>query len=481
MPDNHSHFPLCNHAAEGREASRRAFLHILGGFTAGISGLGASNLLGQEVQEQSVPGAQNGPSQDIPAYRTDVLVCGGGPSGMAAAVLAARQGCKVLLVERYGRLGGMAVHGLVGPLMGGVQSPFVDEVLRRIGGRHADPNRLDVEYATLIQEAGAKLLLHAWIIQASGEPGQVSGVVLASKQGLLRVEASVVVDATGDGDVAFSAGAEFEQGRPGDGLMQPMSIMYHIAGVDESSAFTCGSEEEARSLRLPDGTWEEIVTRGQKTGELQATIGVIRLYRTQRPGERIVNATQVNNVDGTKVEDLTRAELEGRRQALQVVTFLQKHAPGYGQAYITRMPAVIGVRETRRFLGLQQLTRGDVEQGKRWPDAVVRGASFPIDIHNPLGSGQAEGQDQGVQGAAARAKPYDIPYGCLVPRKIDGLLLAGRCISGTHEAHASYRVQCIAMAIGAAAGAAAALATAERCQPRAVPAEQVQKLLGYQG
>jgi hypothetical protein len=160
-----------------------------------------------------------------------------------------------------------------------------------------------------------------------------------------------------------------------------------------------------------------------------------------------------------------------------VLDFLRRHAPGYERAYVAVMPAVVGVRETRRFLGRAYLTREDLIAGKEWPDAVVWKAAFPIDIHNPAGSGQAEGQAQGVQGLAASVRPYEIPYGCLVPRDTPGLLMAGRAISGSHDAHASYRVQCIAMAIGAAAGAAAAVAVRERTPPAEIDVRAVQKLL----
>ncbi len=187
-------------------------------------------------------------------------------------------------------------------------------------------------------------------------------------------------------------------------------------------------------------------------------------------GMRFINATQINHVDGTKVEDLTKAELEGRKQAYQVLDFLRKHAPGYENAYIDVMPSVVGVRETRRFLGVDYLEKEDLIKGRKWPNAVVTGASFVIDIHNPDGVGQAEG-------FAARVKPYDIPYGCLVPQKIDGLLLSGRCISGSHEAHASYRVQCIAMATGVAAGAAGALSALNSVKPRDVDIANLQKTL----
>ena len=196
---------------------------------------------------------------------------------------------------------------------------------------------------------------------------------------------------------------------------------------------------------------------------------MIRLYEGPRD-ERTVNATQVNYVDGTDVEDLTKAEYEGRHQAVQILKFLRKHAPGYNNAHISCMPAAIGVRETRRFLGMEYLTKADLLSGRKWDTAVVRDANFVVDIHNPDGAGQADG-------LAETVKPYDIPYGCLVPRGVDGLLLAGRCISGSHEAHASYRVQRIVMAIGAAAGVAAAVAAKAGKQPREVDATRIQQIL----
>jgi hypothetical protein len=446
---------------------RRGFL--LGSLaTGGFAGL---RTLAQGAPRQLAAGESQ--------LAADVLVCGGGPAGVAAAALAARQKASVLLLERYGRLGGMAVQGLVGPLMGSCDSPFVRETLARIGGCAFDPNRLDLQYADIVQESGARILLHAWAAETLTEGGRVTGVRAATKQGLVRISARVVVDATGDGDVAFGAGAAFEQGRPGDGRMQPASIMFLVSGMDEKAALLCGSEEQARKVRVPEGTWEEVVTRGQTSGELAATVGVIRIYRSSRAGLRVINATQVNGVDGTKPADLTRAELEGRRQAFQVLEFLRRHAPGYEKACIAEMPAAVGVRETRRILGKAYLTRDDLLAGRRWPEAVVRSASFPIDIHNPAGRGQAEGAgSQAAQGIAARVKPYDIPYGCLVPKDTGGLLTAGRCISGSHEAHASYRVQCIAMGIGAAAGAAAALAAQNGIQPQQVDVRDIQRLLG---
>jgi hypothetical protein len=417
------------------------------------------------------PAQAAAPSTDkTAAMQYDVLVCGGGPAGFSAAVNAARLGAKTLVVERYGRLGGMGVSGLVGPLMGHVQSPFVEEVLKRIGGRRPVQERLDLDYAAMIHEAGGEILLHSWVMETLRRGQRVTGVRAVTKEGICEIRANVVIDATGDGDVACMAGAAYEMGRHGDGLVQPVSIQYRVAGVNPAVALLCGSEEDALKVRVPGGIWADVVHRGQKSGELPDTIGVIRVYRSSYPNERIINATQVNGIDGTNPQDLTRAELEGRKQAFQVLDFLRQHAPGFENAHISAMPAVIGVRETRRIRGVDYLTRNDVVTGRRRSDAVVWSADFVVDIHNPAGHGQAEG-------FAAKVKPYDIPYGCLVPEKIDGLLMAGRCISGSHAAHASYRVQCIVMAIGAAAGVAAALSVKQNIPPRKLKADDIQQIL----
>lgn len=443
--------------------NRRQFLR---GALTGAGGALVSGGMAATVQAVELPEEQQY------GQPVDVLICGGGPAGMAAGVMAARQGATVLVVERYGRLGGMAVQALVGPLMGGADCPFVDEVLKRIGGRHPDPNRMDLEYAAMLEEAGAGIMLHAWVMGAVVEDGCVKGIRLLTKQGALRISAKVTIDATGDGDVACLAGAEFEKGRPADKLMQPASIMYLVGGVDSDQAILCGSEEEAHQVRTPAGSWHEVVAKAQSTGELPPEIGVVRLYRGHRSTERIVNATQINRVDGTQVADLTRGEIEARRQAYGVLDFLRKHGPGYENAHIAMMPAILGIRETRRIRGVDYLTREDVITGRKRPDVVVRSASFVIDIHNPTGPGQAEN-------FATRTQPYDIPYGCLVPRSLDGLLTAGRCISGSHDAHASYRVQCIALAIGAAAGTAAALAAQRDQQPRQLDVSHIQNALGF--
>lgn len=447
------------------DRSRITRRRVLGWMGLGTAGLSCGPAPG--AQGETRVRACSAPSCD--PIETEVLVCGGGPSGTAAAVNAARAGAKVLLVERYGRLGGMAVQAMVAPLMGSARSPYVDEVTRRLGGNQVDYEQIDLRYAELIESAGADLLLHAWVAETLMIGNRVCGVTLMTKQGRIPVRAKVTVDATGDGDVAWMAGAEFEQGRPSDGLVQPMSIMFRVSGVE--GEFLCGSEQAALKARVGDRTWHEIALAANAKGELPKAVGIVRIYSSVLPGDRVINATQVNRLDGTNARDLTSAELDARRQAIKILEFLKRHGPGFEKSYVSGMPAVIGVRETRRFLGKAYLEREDLLRGERRADAVVREANFPIDIHNPDGVGQAEGLAQNV-------RPYDIPYGCLVPRDRDGLLLAGRCISGSHAAFASYRVQRIAAAIGAAAGAAAALSVKGGSSPAEVDPAEIRAALG---
>ncbi len=450
------------------QINRRNALKTLAlGATAGVGGM------------QNVRAATADAGAVRESVSVDVLVCGGGPAGIAAAMMAATQGCDTLLVERFGRLGGMAVQALVGPLMGDVRSEWVDGILGRIGGRVVDYEFIDLAYADILSGVGAKFFLHTPVAAPLCEGGRVAGVRFLTKQGMAEARAKVTVDATGDGDIAFGAGAGYDQGRgageswQADGLCQPMSIMFRVSGVRHAESMEALGGR--REFRFPDGrTWNEVTRDAHARGELPPTVGFVRTYPSIREDERVINATQVNGLDGTAFRDLTRAELEGRRQVMSVVEFLRKHAPGFQNAHVSGMPAVVGVRETRRIRGVASLSLGDLLEGRKSETAVVRDASFPVDIHNPSGIGQAMGL---LPGNDPKVIPYDIPYGCLVPEHVNGLLVAGRCISGSHEAMASYRVQVIAMATGIAAGAAAALAARRNTEPRGVNIGDLQALV----
>lgn len=451
--------------ASGSHVSRR---HLLKGMA-----LGTASGFGMTLQAHAAP--QTPDPKVCEMMEVDALVCGGGPAGIAAAMMCARQGCKTLLVERYGRLGGMAVQAMVGPLMGDVESVWVDRIVERIGGRRVDYEFIDLAYADLLAEAGADYLLHTAIAMPLCDGRRVVGARLLARQGFIDVKAKVTVDATGDGDVAAGAGAGFDMGRDAgdmwtaDGLCQPMSIMFRVSGVLHAESMEANGGR--KEYRFPDGrTWNEVTQAAHAKGELPANVGFVRTYLSRLDDQRVINATQVNGLDGTNSRDLTKAELEARRQVKPILDFLRKHAPGFANAYVSGMPTIVGVRETRRIRGVSRLTMRDLVEGVHSDTDVVKGASFPIDIHNPSGIGQAIGL---LPGNDPKVKPYGIPYGCLVPKDVDGLLVAGRCISGSHEAMASYRVQVIAMATGIAAGTAAALAVQEGTDPRHVDVSKI--------
>jgi len=447
-----------------------------------IGGLGAG-FGAQALPTETIEDRRKKRGQVVDVRSTQLLVCGGGPAGISAALMAGRLGVKTLLVERYGRVGGMAVQAMVGPIMGQVRSKIVDEIIDGIGGRHVNYETVDIHYARMLKEAGVDILLHSWAMETLTDGAQVTGVRLMTKEGRIDVKADVTIDATGDGDIAYFAGAEYEQGRgagPGweaDGLMQPMTIEFRVGGVrDEESMEAKGGRN---NYRFPDGRrWVDITTEANKKGLLPPAVGRLRTYPSVRPHERVLNATQINGADGTKVDDLTAAEFEGREQALIVLDFLRKHAPGFQDAYISGMPAIVGVRETRRILGRGYLEAEHLLQGKKWADAVVQDASFPLDIHNPSGAGQAVGfSAANPMGKDPETKQYDIPYRCLIPRGLDRLLVAGRCISGSHEALSSYRVQRIVLGIGSGAGAAAGLAIRSGVPLPEVDIPKAQKIL----
>ena len=419
----------------------------------------------------------------------DVLVAGGGPAGVCAAVSAARAGARVVLAERFGCLGGNLTLGHVSPILGTVcPGTMADEIRRLLDARHEGampvvtrngPERhIDHEeakaiLARLCAEAGVTVLLCAPVVDAVLDGNRVAGLLVDTPKGLRTISAKVVVDATGDGRVAAAAGAEFRIGRDGDGATQPCTLEFIVDGVDETRAITAWGGSDP--VKLPSGEeYRALCKRMNAAGELPENVSIVRLHRTFYPGERSVNATQLNGVDALDPAALGRADAELREQIDRCAAFLRRHVPGYENCRVKSTAATVGVRETRRIVGDAMVTDADVEEGRHYEDAVVHDAWFLIDIHNPTGGGQAEGRSQ-------PACPYDIRYGALLPKGIDGLLVAGRCISGTHRAHASYRVMTPCMAMGEAAGVAAALAAAKGLMPREVESGTIRTELTGRG
>jgi hypothetical protein len=266
------------------------------------------------------------------------------------------------------------------------------------------------------------------------------------------------------------AGAPCEIGRA-DGLVQPMTLMFRVVEF-QRAAFEAYVAQHPKQWRGVHGLWD-LVREASQAGELQLPREDILFFATPHEEEVSVNSTRVTRVLGTDVWDLSYAEWASRRQMRQIAEFLRRYVPGFEQSYVAQSGVQAGVRETRRILGDYQLTADDVLAARKFDDAIARGA-YPIDIHNPAGTGT-------VLKRLPPGEAYDIPLRCLLPVKIDDLLVAGRCISGTHEAHSSYRVMPIVMATGHAAGVCAALAVQSGVRPRQVPVQQVQHELLRQG
>lgn len=441
----------------------------------------------------------------------DVVVVGGGMSGSMAAVAAARNGARTLLIERDACLGGTMTTGLVGPMMTfhsfkeQVVAGLAQEVVERLMALGGSPGHIfdatgyvktvtpfDNEIMKLVlqrmlHESGAKVLLHSVVEDVVLEGEQLKGVVVRHKGGTEQLFARVIVDASGDGDVASLAGAPWEQGRSTDGLVQPVSLMFKMGDVDLQAVkdYLIRHPEVARLS--PQGVepyasqplavvcaFADLLQKTISAGGLSFQRENVLFFSTNHPDEVTVNMSRVQRVDPLNAWDLTGAELEAREQIFALAAFLREKIPGFGHARLIASGGRIGIRESRRILGEYVLTADDVLSGRRFEDGIARSA-YPIDIHAP------EPDEAHVDGFLAEGQSYDIPYRCLVPLRVDNLLVSGRCISTTHEAHGSTRVSPNCMAFGQAAGTAAALAVQLGVLPRDLDCRVLRGTLSAQG
>ena len=469
------------------------------------------------------------PSRSVPVLaKTAVVVVGSGPSGMIAAIASARAGAETMLVERYGQIGGyfsnrpgggfgLAFHDADGnQIIRGVPWELVDRVLAAGGGvppkeminrsdfgwppktaYGKDRPNLDFESVKttafqMMEEDGVTLLLHAYGVGAVVEDGAVKGIIIESKSGRQAVLAKVVVDATGDADIAAQAGAPFE--KASRDVLYQVQRCYRLGNVDterirqeikrnleeytdvsypademaipagfQSSITAAVVPEGSRKITSEDGTSYFIsrsnVTAGRSTQRRGMAVGI-------RPGTGTVIAAA--EADATDVEDLTKAELDIRKQVVEGVRWLRDNAPGYENCYLMGMGEAeqLGVRETRRIVGEYTLTEDDITGGRKFDDSIGKSANS-IDMHLHKGDVDV----RGVRGY------HDIPYGTLVPKQIDNILAAGRCISATHVAEAATRKVPVCMVTGQAAGVAAALSARAGVAPRGLSVSEVQKTL----
>lgn len=391
----------------------------------------------------------------------DVIVCGGGPGGTAAAIASARSGMKTLMIERYGFAGGMATAGLVNPFMGyhsksgknianSIFNELIDRLLER-GGLDKPTKRIfDEEIMKFVLDemllsSGVEVLYHAQLCGAKQNGGRIESVSIATKSGVREYEAKIFIDATGDGDLAYYAGFEYEKGRSSDGACQPSTLCFRLAGVK-----TPYNIVELRKHMT------EVYLEGQKAGRISDPRENALVFETLHADVLHFNTTRVILKDSTLSEDLTASELIARKQVEEIYEYFKEKSPFFKDSYVQKIAAQIGIRETRRVEGLYKVTEEDLVGAKTFEDAVAR-SCYPVDIHNPSGSGTII---KGIEGDF-----YEIPYRCLVPKKSTNLLMACRAISSTHESHSSFRVMPVVASYAEAAGLAAAMAVKNNKAP----------------
>ncbi|NSW55041.1 MAG: FAD-dependent oxidoreductase [Armatimonadetes bacterium] len=402
-----------------------------------------------------------------------MLVCGAGPAGVSAAIAAAREGARTVLLERYGMAGGMWTAGLVNPFFEATRNGWlVRELIQRLEAAGAwkrwkfahtfCPETMKLELERMLAEAGVELLYHTYCVDSIVQDGRLRGVITESKAGREAVLAKVTVDCTGDGDIAARAGCEYEMGRDADGVVQPMTLMFEVRGI---GSFDCDSALELFDL-MSDALERAGLPHRLPFERVNYAPWLITLPAA---GEAAIQATHVYRLNPLDPADLTKGTVDARRQAHEMVEVL-RHVPGLEGVRLAATAPQMGIRETRRVTGLYRLTLADLTAPRAFEDGIAS-CGFGVDIHDP-------DPDSGVDsGHGVKTGVYDIPYRCLVPAGVGGLLVAGRCISGSHEAHASYRVTGTCMAMGQAAGLAAAWCVRDGMEPAEVDGGELRRVI----
>lgn len=439
------------------------------------------------------------PARELPVLGSyDVIVCGGGPAGCAAAIAAARHGANTLLVEKDGYLGGATVSQLVCVVLStnGVDFQGVwHEYARRLRDREAlrpltgigkgqirscvDPEQVKFVWDEMLTEAGVTILHHASGCRCMVEDGTAKGVLAETRAGRRALLANRVVDATGDGIVAAESGVEWAQGDGEHKYAMSLTKVLRIGGLPDNLE----PPDEATMEKLA-ADLKAAVDRGAYTApvvtEQKRLLNYIRGWNWRLPEKRrelLSVISRVLKVDPLDPFDFTRAEREGREQARQAADFLCRYVPGLENAYLLDTSAQIGLRSSRRLQGLAAVTADDAMGFRKHPDSIAR-SSWNIDIW-PADSYSAPAVDHSTEEFKQRREQliageyFDIPYGCIVAEGIDNLLMAGRCISAVHVAESSLRIQQTCMSTGEAAGVAAALSLRANATPRELDSKAV--------
>lgn len=439
----------------------------------------------------------------------DVVIIGGGPAGTVAAIASARCGAKTLLVEQNGYLGGMLTMAGTGPQMtfhaGSTQvvQGIAEEIVARLVKEGFSPGHMEdfVGYAssvtpfdaegmklileTMVKEAGADLLYHTVYTGCEWEDRKIRKVHLYGKQGFFDVSASVFIDASADADLATHAGIGSVYGREEDHLAQPMTMNIKVSNVNRDKMIEYIKNNSGDMLEtipferlqlIPRSGMQgaySIIRMAKEKGEFPIDRDMVLCFETNNPGEYILNMSRIIKKSALDSFDLTEAEIEGRKQAHAIVAFMRNYIPGFEHAVIVTTGPHIGIRESRKINGAYRLTASDLLENKMFEDAIAMGG-YPIDIHSPDGGTMEHHY-------LKKGSWYSIPYRCLYTNELDNLLVAGRCISATHEACAAVRVTPILMAISEGAGTAAAIAAKQGIGVAAIDVAQLQNLLKDHG
>ena len=422
-----------------------------------------------------------------------VIVIGGGPAGVAAALSAARLGQKTLLIEEGNALGGAINHMLVLPFMEyytpiGPEKPGKPRVMLARGIFHEITERLTAltrelegdaarfntqplyyfndEYlkillSRMVREAGVDVLFHAKFLGCDAHDGQIDAIRVSAGSETLTLTADQYIDCTGNAEVAYQAGFPTRLGREGDHLCQPMTLCFRVGDVD--------LDNFNKNRGLMQKLYREAKARGEITNPREDVL----VFDTTSPSVLHFNTTRIVKRNPVDPFDLSKAEEEAREQVYEMFRFLRKYVPGLEHAVLLSTATHIGIRESRMIEGEYTLTADDLLACRKFDDGIAA-CNYDIDIHNPEGSGTTH----------YYFKPYTyytIPYRCLVPKGSANLLVAGRCISSTHEAQASYRVIPYAATLGEAAGVAAAVANKNGTTVKAASVPDIQAALRAQG
>ena len=415
----------------------------------------------------------------------DVVVVGGGFAGVGAAIAAAREGKKVRLIEKYNALGGAAVYDLVNPFMrywawkddnrkekimlsAGIFAEIVDKIAEMGGFRDPGRTHFNDEYLKVILnrmalDAGVELLYQTSVVGVKMNGKKIEAVTVSNVSGTYDIYADQFIDATGDANLAYLAGFPYKVGRESDGLCQPMTLCFRVANVDLTGTDYVSLKTEMNTL------YKALKEEGKISNPRED----ILMFRTTVDDIMHFNTTRVVKHDPTNAEDVTKAEIIAREQIFELYNLLRDRIPAFKNAVLISSGIQIGVRESRMIVGEHTLNKDEMLAYTKFEDGIAA-CNYDIDIHSPDGAGTSHFY-------FPAGTYYTIPYGCLVPKESENLLVAGRCISTTHEAQASIRIMPTVCTIGEAAGVAAAIACSDKVGVKQVDIKKLRDTLRNKG